>query len=504
MNLTDADVAVPAEGATPAKTLVGTAIFPPNASGEYLISARVTRGDDVLDGTLTLTVGEPGDPIGSIEVSVGKVGHSAAKNAKSDGDITAAYGAVIDKPDDYGDCVDSNGDMQGDQPDARCVAVTVTVQNSLGNAANSKDISGIHLFAPLADIYVAATPETNHATEADANGTISLIEPVDNANDGVGATVNFFIAKAAAGTTNVSAIILGAGNATSSVLTLTFTGSADSIALGDPSSPLSQNGRAAGEKADVADTDADESKSSGEATIEVTAADKSGNVATLTCTDRSDDPNTTGDDMDESDGDCSDTDTDGARPETEPLGVEVVDADDATVETIKATQSQKTDSKGNPVATAVVITLNATDASPGEYTVNVTLGESDPVATTVVVAGKVADVAIETSESNVAIGDIITVTATVTDEDGNLQPDAGAVTFQAVGALDLNALGVGATAGNVSVNLDDGVASARFVVVSGSGTATIIASIAGVDGVTSVSTDWLQSTRLWKRSALTA
>ena len=77
----------------------------------------------------------------------------------------------------------------------------------------------------------------------------------------------------------------------------------------------------------------------------------------------------------------------------------------------------------------------------------------------------------------------------MTDEDGNLSPDVGEVTFQAVGALKLNALGKDADGGRVSIAINDGAAEARFVVVDGSGTATIIASTGGVDGVTSVSTE---------------
>ena len=82
------------EAAAAAPTPLGTVIYPPNASGEYTISVRATKtGADPLDGTLTITVGDAGDAIGAVSVSLGKVGHSAAKNAKTDSAITTA-GAV--------------------------------------------------------------------------------------------------------------------------------------------------------------------------------------------------------------------------------------------------------------------------------------------------------------------------------------------------------------------------------------------------------------------------
>lgn len=467
---------------------VATVVFPPNAAGEYTISARVTRGtgDDLvnLDGFLTVTVGDPGVNIASAEIKLGKAGHNAARTAGSDTATAPAHPAISTTdattdgaPDSYTDCAVSgaaNTRVTGDEsldgttvPDVTptttydaalsgCVALTLTVSNSLGEKANAAEITQIDVYAPLATVIfdATATADTND-TGVDTDGAARV---ADSAN-----SVKFFIAKAAAGEVPVTAFVQGRTGFTSAqTFTLTFTGSADTISVGEADSALAQTGTAyvAPVEDDTTTADVDETveevESSGEARIEVTAVDKAGNVATLVPT---------------------------------QIGVEIFDADDELYTKIESTVTQQKNAKGADVSTALRITLRGEEADPGTYTVKVTFGDNDPVETTVVVAGKVADVALEASKTTVAIGDIITVTATVTDADGNLSPDVGDVAFQAVGALVLNALGKGANGGSVSVGIDDGTAMARFVVTNGSGTSTIIGSVSGIDGVTSVSTE---------------
>lgn len=456
---------------------------PKGLSGDYTISAQVSRantddadgtteGRKVLNGSIKITVGDAGTDIAAATISLGKVGHATTKTARTDAAATAAYGdsepnryeACADNPEVANDLdTDDNGTVD-DTVNANCIALTISVTNSLGNAANGGDITAIHVFAPLATIIY-----DSDATDAPAAGSEDIAPGVtgDSASGtaqlaGGSASAKIFIAKEAAGTVSVNAIVLGTkGSTTSESITLTFTGTADSISVTGPDSALSQNGTAyvapVADNPDTADVDETvvEVESEGEARLEVTAVDASGNVATLT---------------------------------PEQIDVEIVDADDDVVATIGWVATQQVDAKGNTVHTAVRITLNATDAAPGTYTVNVTFGDNDPVSVEVVVAGKVAGVEVSSSQDTVAIGDIVTVTATVSDADGNLSPDIGAVRFQAVGALKLSALGDGADGGVVSVDLDDGSAAARFVVIDGAGTATIIASSGGVDGVTSVST----------------
>ena len=343
-----------AETAAAAPTPLGTVIYPPNASGEYTISVRATKtGADPLDGTLTITVGEAGDAIGAVSVSLGKVGHSAAMNAKTDSAITTADAV----PGTFDLCNDADGSDPLTDSDPGCIAVTVSVLNSLGEPANSADITGIHVFAPLATIYSADT-----VTAAGSSGTISLLEDPEAqvgaaTFDTVGASEKFYIAKATAGVVNVSAIILGKGNATSEVLTLTFTGTADNISLGDPSSPLSPSGTKFVQEADAIDGnndgDVDDVEAGddtaavvgvpavGVANIEVNATDKSGNPAPLALA-------------------TDDTAAD--------VAIEVTDADGNVVETITNNQRSK------PNTLTLIVEMIGKDAAPGSYTVTMTLG----------------------------------------------------------------------------------------------------------------------------------
>ncbi len=492
-NASPAGVTPNVDGATPTPKSVATVVFPPGTAGDYTISVRVTRGagtadEKVLDGSLTVTVGDPGTNIASAEIKLGKAGHNAARTATSDTATAPAHPAISTTdatsdgaPDSYADCAVSGADntrVTGDEsldttnvPDTTpqetydaalsgCVALTVTVSNSLGKLANMDEITQIDVYAPLATVIF--DPDNTADTNDDGVDTDGAARVADSAN-----TVKFFIAKPAAGEVPVTAFVQGKTGFTSAqVFTLTFTGSADTISVGEPDSALAQTGTAY--EAEIEDNDSttevDESKdevlSSGEAKIEVTAVDKAGNVATLGPTD---------------------------------ISVEIFDADDELYTKIVSTPTQQVNSKGTAIPTAVRITLRGEDADPGTYTVKVTFGDNDPEEATVVVAGDVKSVELEASATTVAIGDIITVTATVTDADGNLSPDVGEVDFQAVGALVLNALGKGADGGSVSVAINDGAAKARFVVTNGSGTSTIIGSVGGVDGVTSVSTEAVEA-----------
>jgi len=159
---------------------------------------------------------------------------------------------------------------------------------------------------------------------------------------------------------------------------------------------------------------------------------------------------------------------------------------------------------GEAVTTAVVVKIWANDDSvePGEYTVKVNLADKDPVTTTVVVAGPAKNVELTTEQAEGS--SIVTVTATVTDEGGNLVPDAGTVDFINAGSLSITALD---DDDNNAMNgaqrtLDDGVASVRYVIIGDSGTATIIVSAAaGVDAVTTISVDGAEAEEVEEISA---
>ena len=466
----DPDDAV--DGTATAPTKVGSVLAPSTADGTYTVSVRV-RNDATaagatafVPGEVTIMVGEVGEAIASVEVSLGKVGHSSLTKKATDKDTTPAYGPT--KPTNYEACGDaSTADNADDVTSVNCIAITVDVKNSLGNATNNAEVSTVHVFAALADVYV---PPTEDAADNSGEFTATATN---------GASTKFFVAKEKPGTVDVYAIAIGpSGSATSATMTLSFTGTADSVALGDVSGPLAVDGSFA-----VAASDGPpvvkEADAFGTAKVEVTATDASGNVATL-----------------ESEVDSNfDGDTDDNEESAGEIGaanVSIVNADDEEIDTIEARVTQKKNSDGDPVATAVVIELASTgDTEPGDYTLQVTFGDNDPVTADLVVSGVPATVEIETSASSVTVGDIITVTATVTDKDGhNVADDAGNVTFNAVGALKLVALDDTDTdMGGAQEPTDDGVAEVRYVVVDGSGTATIIATIGKADAVTAVSTE---------------
>jgi hypothetical protein len=463
---------------TSARNSLNTFFIPKGTEGEFSVTARVTRpaltGEDgvqTFTESGTFTVGDAGVNVASAEISLGKIGHApaTARAIKNDGAATGAHGGS--EPGRYEACADDPAvendavtlvntvEVLDDTINATCIALTVTALNSLGKASNGPSITGIHVFAPLATIVY-----DSEDSDADNNDAIVDNDTEDGSQElpGGSATAKFFVTSENAGTVNVTAIVLGKkGSASSQAFTLTFTGTATSITLGDPSSPLSSTGTAYvapkdaieaapdAEPAVEAAAEVKEAAGIGVANIEVNATDDAGNPAALG-----------------------------------ELDVEIADADGNDVST---TLSDNQRPKAGTL-TRIIEVIGA-KAAPGSYTVTVTLGD-DEQTTEIVVAGKVATVEAEVSESTVAVGDIITVTATVTDADGNLQPDAGTVMFQAVGSLKLTGLGAaGTAAGRADGTLDDGVATARFVVVDGSGTATIIASVGDVDGVIAVSSD---------------
>ena len=366
---------------------------PKGTTGEFSISVRVQRdtvaalGETVtnpasqknLDKSITFKVGEAGSDIASAELSLGKVGHSVAKTAKTDGAATSAYGENV--PLNFNHCND-DPELRNVNPnpatdtdpvdviDADCIAVTVSVENSLGNAANGGDVTGIHVFAPLATIIFDSNPEDDGDDDA---GPASDIDRKDGTAQlaGGAASVKFYVVKKTPGAVDVTAIVLGkTGSTTSAPLPLLFTGTADSIALGAPDSALAQDGTAFSPKMDCVDaTSGDgacgsnpedtaakaEVPSSGEARVEVTATDASGNVATLA-------PTQLGD-------------------------IEITNTDGDLVTTIEALPTQQEDAKGNTVHTAVRITLNATDAEPGMFTLSVEFGDNDAETVKFAVAG---------------------------------------------------------------------------------------------------------------------
>ena len=427
---------------TPALTGT-TLVVPSSASGEYTISARVTDGTTPVEGELTVTVGDPGQGVGSAEVVLASVDTSAdpvthtveGTEAANRGTDTAT--AAVDSP----------------------IRLSVKVLNSLGNKANDGDVHQVILFAPGANVGVA-----------NDSASVNSVQTADAASSTQ--STNFSVRRTAAqgtGTIHVHAVVIGpSGTATSEPLALTFTGDPATVSLGEASGPLATSGQFAfSEDTDAGTAGVQAQAAENVVTVNVTAADASGNTAMLMII--------------EPTYDATNDATTASTGIATGVAVAVLDADDKPATGIVS--RFKTNNKVQQVELH-----GSSTAKPGMYTLQLTfLGKK--YTADLVVSGSAAGIDLSSSHETVGLGDIITVTATVTDKDGSAVADKTSVEFNAVGALKLNALGKGAEGGNVNSDTDDGVATARFVVIDGSGTATIIASIGGVDGVTSVATE---------------
>ncbi len=443
----------------------GTLVVPKNAEGTYTVTAGVVRATGAADtlplrlsNDLSVRVGDVGEAIGSVEVSLGTV--------EDDDEDNVAKFIDASSSDDEKAASKTDSSTKGE---GSIIGVTVKVLNSLGNAPNAEEVKEILIFAPSAYVIPAVEdtqPDAGDIANAD-NG---------NSNKGVVGTAtsfNFYVHDDEAGTVDVYAVAIGdGGTATSAPLTLTFTGAATTIELGDASGPLAQTGGvfSAPESADDAD---DGVEADNVVTVEVTAADDSGNLAGLVSKQETTNNGTAIARADKSPaaGNIGDSD------------VKILDADDEEVDSISARVDPKPKS-----STAVLITLAATGAEktePGTYTVQVTFA-GEKYTTDLVVAGDPASVSLESSQAEGS--SIITVSATVTDADGNLVPNATDVEFVAVGTLDLTGLDEDPMTNIATRETKAGVASTRYVITGGSGHGTVIASVPGFDGVDSVIT----------------
>ena len=431
----EAGGSVVSDGTNEEQTIVTTGADP----GEYQVIAEVGTGATKQTYSATLEIGDPGTALGGVTLAVGKVGHDSATTAVLDNPSTQAYGETA--PGDYAAC--NKADADDTTTDPHCIAVTVTVENSLGNSAKPGDITAIDIYAPLATI-ISST-----ATETDGSATV-----------GTSNAAKFFVTKARPGTVSVQAFVRGTGFATSEPLTLMFTGAASSISVGDPSSPLSKTGTSyavanAGADGVVGDNegsndDTTDKTGKGVANIEVNAVDASDNPAALTA----------------------------------DVNVVVKDTNGQDVTGTKIMVAQRT----KPGTLTRIVELTGANATPGTYTATISLGTSKHEVE-VVVAGDPAIVTVEAEPAEVAVGEFVVVTATVTDKDGNLQPDAGTVTFSALGTLKLDPLDDGdPDMTGAQRPLNDGVATVEYYVASGSGEAAVLARIGSVRGTTTVST----------------
>ena len=473
--LTGEQAAQDLEATTATADAEATLVVPKGAEGVYTITAGVLDADGGpgggalrLIGTLDVTVGDVGDPIGSVEVSLGTVYDD---NDDGNPNFLIATTSQANREDAATD--------SDTKPANGIIGVTVKVLNSLGNAPNGSEISEVLIFAPSAFV-----DEADGEAEA-AGGTVRGADNANSAEGTTGAAItsfNFWVSDDAEGTIDVYAVAIGTrgGTATSATLTLAFTGSADAIEVSDANTPIGQK--------------------EGSGYVSVTATDKSGNAANLNAAAANDNVAAKLVDADD-DGVPSTRATVVVRqgPKANVDFFNGTRTDDATTTDVDESEDNtycngdNDDAECDAKTLRVIVSTTALGLTPGNYTLEVTLGGGEAVTAGIIISGAPANVDVEGSSSTVAVGEIVTFTATVTDEDGNVVPDGTNVVFNAVGAVTLTGLGGGAENGVVTSPLNDGVATARYVVVRGEGAATIIAThgegTKAIDGVTSVSTE---------------
>ena len=405
---------------------------------EYTVSARLEYNHDGDDGTTPVKVLTP-----SAKFIVGDPGINAASasltlgNAHDEDPLTSANDVVAEDGTEP-----ANG---GD------VWLRLSVSNSRGEKANAAGLNTITVIAPGATL--SLHPSTAAGTPGDAIDSATQLSGGSNSisvNEGgtggaavtVGQTTFIKVSRAGSppkpGTVTVYALVIGTDGAPRSEdVDVIFTGSAASVVLGDGVS-VGQPGEGAQAQAEIS----------------LSAVDAGGSDATFGTVV------------------YSVTDADG-----DPVSQSKVKAETST----KGSSTEK-DTDNNPNVKVVLITVDDS-ASPGVYTVEASLSgvdDSEDTAT-VTVSGIAANVVLSSSSmTSDTIGDVITVTAMVTDADGNAISDGQLVTFDVSGE-GLVQIGSDASTGadgmaGFQSKTKGGSASALFT-VTGEGTAVVSAVI---------------------------
>ena len=380
--------------------------------------------------TLTLTIGDPGTGLASATLSLG--------NSSPDLPYTDGNEAVAET----GSAAAKGGSIN----------LVVEVFDSLGGKANSGSINQIIVIAPGGKI--TTTHNTGAGTESapttvsgSSSATLNEQDAADGAPDAgkVGQKTVITVGKTdeKPGQVTVYAIVSGPGGAARTEdVTLVFSGPAASLSIADATeSLLSVNPVDDPATTGVDEADEDELK------LLVTAEDSGGNVT---------DPPTSGVSI-------VITDPDGKRQGSSIIGREWP--------TMKS-------GDGKYYITLTGMGSEGAPLKAGNWTLKATKGTLEAEAT-FAVAGAPADVAVSASAtSSDNIGDVITVTASVTDKDGNTVSDGTSVMFDVSEDTGLAAIGTG-HAGKATKN---GEASVKYAVV-GAGHSVVSATAGGATGV---------------------
>ena len=375
---------------------------------EYTVTATASQGADATlvtsdKASATLTIGSAGNVVGSATLALGlRVGYDTPADATDDKPETGSDGAAGE------------------------VNLNLKVLNGIGNAVNASDVDEIRIVAPFGVVSYYSSG--------------SFMEVTDNTIPGSALSKGSVLVQIGskgerARAINVHAIVLGkvSGVATTDMVTLTFTGDADSMTIDDATKTLRN-----------VNTEKDDDDNTVEDTIKllVTATDKGGNAASPPAA-------------------LSITIAD---PDGTAVGSDKIDASQATQDKSGKWYITLTNKGGTSAATAL---------KTGDYTLTAKSGSIEDTAT-FTVAGAVATIAVEVNDmSPTDLGQILTVVATVADEDGSAAADDTPVTFDTSDEKVAKRIG---TTGDVKVK--DGSASATFV-VTGPGLVVLTATSGG-------------------------
>jgi len=381
--------------------------------------------------TKTLTVGDAGTNLATANVNLGTTfttADGATTTRATAAQITAGTGI-------NSETATSNAGTN--------IYIEVEALNSHGNASNVGTTATTQLSVTVfaVDGVVADATGGDDATTGTPGGSDSDTDTADN-------KVGFAVSRSGAGTVEVFAVAtIGSTSVRSESLTLTFTvvAGAPAVVSIDGDATAAQGG--ASLTTDDNDSPIAPAVAATRGILPVSATDDKGNTATLL-------------------GDTAIMATVKNASDTAVTDNEITDV--AVARYVLDTDGAKT---GNQ--SGIVVTLPA-DAAPGDYTVEATLGTSKSQGTlTVTGPATSVDVSIDAPDGT-GLGAQLTVTATVTDKNGNnVAPTA--VKFDS----DTSPV----TLVGSDSNTKDGVAT-RTAVVTGTGVITIVASVG--DGATAV------------------
>ena len=423
------------------------------AEGFYSVTVSFTASDETVSGTLVLQRANAGAALDNVEIGFGKFvpyppandGPDEISNNEDDvAEVTescAAPGATETSD----DASAPHGDM---------ICLYVKAMNSLGNPSSNGDIASVKILAPTGSIGMGGN--LSDKAPRPSSDTDDLATDSDDIAP-AGNTSFFTVTKKSPGTVAVYAIVFGEGalgSKTTEIVTLTFTGDPDSFEVNDSTKTLHNS--------DLPDgNDEGEDRDAPMIDLLVTAMDKGGNSVA---------PNLSGYTITVKGPDGKATDK--VNPVMDGVN---------QLHTVKHKQYLRLSGTGNADS----------KLETGVYMVELKKDEKSSTAEFTVSAGAAA-VSLEVSSSMVEVNDVITVTATVTDADGNTVIEGTDVTFEVAGSLDLKLLGAN-DKGAVEATTKDGVAMARFLVSKGSGSASVVVSSGTVYEVVSVSTAPVES-----------